>query len=118
MTEIAAPIDDLFLQFLDIYNQAIAAHKEEFPYKYIWEAAEKLQTTNGMHVTVYDDEPKGDYQLRLQDKHIELIEPDGQGSQGLRINKSYMKRVLENSRDYINEPAKLDWDWLKNWQES
>ena len=109
------PIDDLFNQFLEVCNQAMEAHKDEFPYKQIWEAAEQLQREKGLHVTIYDDEPKGDFQLRLQDKHIELLsDSEDDSGEGWRINKSYMKRVVENPEEYIEEPAKLDWDWLKN----
>lgn len=108
-------IHRLFEQYLDICNKAIEAHQNAFPYKHIWEAAEKLQGQNGMHVTIYDDEPKGDYLLRIHDKHIEVVnESDTTPAPGWRMNTSYLKEVVENPQTYISEPAKLDWHWLKN----
>lgn len=104
----------LFRQFLEVCNRAMQAHKDEFPYKHIWEAAEELQAENGLHVTVYDDEPKGDYQLRLHDKHVELMrEADEAEVGGWRINKSFLRKVAENPEAYIQDPSQLDWQWLK-----
>ncbi len=108
-------IQALFAQYLDVCNRAMDAHKEEFPYKHIWEAAERLQSDAGMHITVYDDEPKGDYQLKIQDKHIELLDDsDADEAPGWRINTSYLKQVVEHPEEYIAQPTKLDWHWLKN----
>lgn len=107
-------IHELFQQFLEVCNQAMDAHKDEFPYKHIWEAAEHLQNSGGMHVTVYDDEPKGDYQLRIQDKHLEMTNDNAhEDTAGWRINTSYLREVVENPEEYIKEPARLDWHWLK-----
>jgi hypothetical protein len=30
-----------------------------------------------------------------------------------KVPESYLKDVVENAEDYINHPAKLDWEWLK-----
>lgn len=80
----AQHIHQLFEEFLEVCNRAIETHKDAFPYKHIWEAAESLQNEDGMHISIYDDEPKGDYQLKIQDKHIEVCQkmplyalPDG-----------------------------------------
>ena len=108
-------IQDLFRQYLDICNQAIETNKDAFPYKHIWEAAEQLQSKEGMHLTVYDDEPKCDYQIKIHDKHLEVVEEkEEEIAPGWRVNTSYLKRVIDNPDEYINEPGKLDWHWLKN----
>lgn len=115
MSPQAATIHDLFRQYLEICNQAMEKHKEVFPYKHIWEAAEAFQGDKGLHLTIFDDEPKGDYQLRLQDKHIEVVDEQDvpEEQMGWRMNTSYLKHVIEHPDDYINEPSKLDWLWLK-----
>ena len=108
-------IHQLFARFLEVCNKAIAAHKDEFPYKYIWEAAENMQSSEGLHVTVYDGRPKVDYTLRLKNKRIKVTEESVNPSVvGWRINTSYMKEVVENPDWYIDQPARLDWHWLKN----
>ena len=115
MTEQAEEINALFQQYLEICNKAIETHKESFPYKHIWEAAEQLQRRDGMHLTVYDDEPKYDYRLKIQDKHLEVVQESPEHeTDGWRVNTSYLKRVVENPDEYIRQPSKLDWHWLKN----
>lgn len=104
----------LFAQFLEVCNQAMEAHKDEFPYKHIWEAAEQANHEKGMHITLYDDEPKGDYTLRICQNHIDVEGVEQPcDCHGWRINTSHMRHVIENPQDYINEPEKLDWKWLK-----
>ncbi len=116
MSPQAERVHELFREFLEVCNQAMEVHKDEFPYKHIWEAAENLQSDKGMHVTVYDDEPKGDYQLKIHNKHIEVVDESGDAVEdpGWRINTSYLRQVVENPDEYIQEPTKLDWQWLKN----
>ena len=115
MTTQTEQLHALFERYLDICNQAIEAHKDEFPYKHVWEAAESLLGDEGVHLTLYDDEPKGDYQLHLHDKQLDVTSgSDEPPSKGWRMNSSYLRQVVENPEEYIKEPAKLDWHWLKN----
>ena len=107
------PIHVLFDRFLEIYNRAMHVHKDRFPYKHIWEAAEQMQEDADWHLTVYDDEPKGDYVLCLQDKHLLLVQTlQPSDPSGWRMNLSYIKEVIENPQCYIDDPARLDWEWL------
>lgn len=103
----------LFAKYMEICNEAMEANKDAFPYKHMWEAAEESLRGNGAHVTVYDDDPKGDYNLQLHDKHLEAQENVADGRPGWRINKSYMREVVENAEAYIKDPSLLDWQWLK-----
>jgi hypothetical protein len=115
MSQQAQHIHQLFEAFLEVCNRAIETHKDEFPYKHIWEAAETLQSDDGMHVSIYDDEPKGDYQLKIHDKQIELLQENAPPRPaGWRINTSHMRQVISDPDAYINEPTKLDWLWLKH----
>jgi hypothetical protein len=108
-------IDQLFKQYLTICNQAIAQHKDRFPYKQIWDAVEQMQSREAVDLTVYDDEPQSHYKLRLQDKQIKLIASDHLGAPvGWKLSTSYLRRVIAHPQDYIDHPAKLDWDWLKD----
>jgi hypothetical protein len=107
-------IQELFQQYLEVCNKAMEANGERFPYKHLWEAAEKLQDPAGMCLTVYDDEPKCHYQLKIHDKHLEVTDqasawPD----ESWGVKTSYLRHVVANPDTYINEPQKLDWHWLK-----
>ena len=108
-------IDALFEQYLEICNQAMAKHKDEFPYKQIWEAVEKLQRDEDIDLTIYDDAPKSHYKVKMKDKHIDVVDVDHEDEhKGWKLNSSYLRKVVEHPQDYIDHPAKLDWDWLKD----
>lgn len=121
MSQSQEDITALFQRYLEVCNEAMNEHKDEFPYNHIWEAAEKMQSESGVHFTIYDDEPKGDYQLKVANKHIELIDTKSSAatssadnlSPEWRLNTSYMKEVIAHPEDYVKDPAKLDWLWLK-----
>lgn len=108
-------IDALFRQYVMICNQALQAHAHEFPYKQIWNAVERLQSSKPVDLTIYDDEPQHHYKVSLQDHHIDLVQDEeDETHQGWKLNTSYLRRVVENPEEYINQPARLDWDWLKD----
>ncbi len=106
--------DALFKQYVDICNTAISSHREEFPYKQLWDAFSRLSDNAQVRVAVYDDQPKSLYALRFAQDHIEAEENGNEDNPGFRINLSYLKQVVEHPEQYIENPALLDWDWLKN----
>jgi hypothetical protein len=108
-------IDQLFRQYLEICNRAMQAHCHEFPYKQIWDAVERLQAGEPVDLTIYDDEPQHHYKVCLRDKHIDLVKEEPEEMpEGWKMNTSYLRRVVENPQEYIEQPARLDWDWLKD----
>lgn len=114
MSDQTETIHQLFLRYLEVCNRAMAAHGQEFPYKYIWEAAETRQALSGFRLAIYNDEPMEEYVVHLRDKHIEIDEANAQQPElPWRLNKSYLRQVVENAEDYIEQPGKLNWDWLK-----
>lgn len=108
-------IDALFQHYLQVCNAAMDRHKNEFPYKYIWEAVEKLQAGEEVDLTVYDDAPQRHYRVRLKDKQIEVVQSDkDERHKGWKMNTSYLRKVTEHPQEYVEHPARLDWDWLKD----
>lgn len=116
MTQNADDIDALVQAYLQVCNRALAQHKDQFPYKQIWEAVEHVQQADGVDLTVYDDRPQSHVKVRLKDKQIEVlgVDHEEEGHRGFKLTTSYLKRVVEQPEEYINHPAKLDWDWLKS----
>lgn len=106
-------INSLFQQYLSICNQALYQHKEEFPYKHIWEAVETLQEGKDIDLIIYDNKPKNHYKVRLHNKQLNIVDSDTSGRHdGWKLNISYLREVINHPQDYIDHPAKLDWDWL------
>ena len=91
------------------------AHRDAFPYKHIWEAIEGAYKNSSVPIAIYDDEPKGCYSLQVKDQHIDLIneEEHPPTTCSKKLTTSYLKYVINHPEEYIADPAKLDWDWLK-----
>jgi hypothetical protein len=109
--------EKVFLQYLEICNQAIEQNKNKFPYTEIWGARFKEMAADAtLQAIVYDDRPKLSCMLRLtKDMKIELVEkkaipPD----EAWPFTYQYLKRVVDHPKEYIANPARLEWGWLQN----
>lgn len=108
--------EEVFQQYLNICNQAIEQNKQKFPYADIWGARfQALKEEATLNAIVYDDRPKAAFVLRLTpDMKIEILEkkplpPEDEWP----FTYQYLKRVVDNPQEYIENPAKLEWGWLK-----
>ncbi len=107
----------VFERYLDICNQAIEKNKDKFPYMEIWKARWKnLTPDHTLHCAVYDDRPKIIYTLHLtEDMKIEILKKTHVADDDVWPFKySYLKHVVDNSQEYIEHPANLDWGWLNS----
>lgn len=120
--EAAAKIRDaeeyerVFQQYLEICNRAIEQNKGKFPYTEIWGARVlELEEEMKVEAVIYDDRPKAAYMLRLtKDMKIEIIEKKTiPPEDAWPFTYQYLKRVVENQQDYIDNPAKLEWGWMQ-----
>ena len=107
--------EHLFKQYLKICNQALDENKNRFPYNHLWDAAQKLMEDEIVQISIYDDRPKIAYCLQFKDHHIEAVKVSTTDkSDSCCINMSYLEQVVEEPEKYIENPAKIDWDWLRN----
>lgn len=112
----AEEYERVFQQYLEIYNRAIEQNKGKFPYTEIWGARlEALEEEMKVQAIVYDDRPKVAYMLRLtKDMKIEIVEKKTiPPEDAWPFTYQYLKRVVENPQDYIDNPAKLEWGWMQ-----
>lgn len=111
----AQDYEHVFQQYLEICNQAIEKNKSKFPYTEIWGARlEALKDEMQIEAIVYDDRPKLAYMLRLtKDMKIEIVEKKTMPEDAWPFTYQYLKRVVDNPQEYIENPAKLEWGWLK-----
>lgn len=105
---------ELFQSYLEVCNQALEANKDRFPYKQMLEASEKLLGAREITVAVYDDQPKAVYDLALSEKHLSAKPHESECQKAWRLNRSYLEEVVNHAEDYIKNPAKIDWAWLKS----
>jgi hypothetical protein len=112
----AVDYEHVFQEYLEICNQAIEKNKSKFPYTEIWGARlNALKEELKIHAVVFDDRPKLAYMLRLtKDMKIEIAEKkELPPEDAWPFTYQYLKRVVDNPKEYIENPAKLEWGWLK-----
>ena len=110
----AIEYEQVFQKYLEICNQAIEKNKSKFPYTEIWGARfKKLQKEATLDAIIYDDRPKAAFMLRLTpDMKIEIVEKKPLPNAEWPFTYTYLKRVVDNAQEYIENPAKLEWGWL------
>jgi hypothetical protein len=109
--------EQLFKSYMEICNKSLECNKEKFPYKQILQAAQGLLQDNKISLSIYDDHPKATYDLAIHDNKIDVVgksKKNGGANKAWHVNKSYLEKVVSNPQEYINNPAKIDWDWLQN----
>jgi len=112
----AQEYEKIFQEYLEICNQAIEKNKDKFPYTEIWGARMKLmEKETKIEAIVYDDRPKLSCMLRLtKDMKIEIVEKKTiPPEEAWPFTYQYLKRVVDHPKEYIENPAKLEWGWLK-----
>jgi len=109
--------EQVFQEYLEICNRAIEQNKNKFPYTEIWGSRFRtLEAEAVLHAVVYDDRPKMEFMLRLtRDMKIEIVKKKTVTTEDeWPFTYQYLKRVVDNPQEYIDNPAKLEWGWLKN----
>lgn len=113
----AAEYEQVFQQYLEICNRAIELNKNKFPYTEIWGVRLKaLEDEIKIQAVVFDDRPKLAYMLRLtKDMKIEIAEKkELPREDAWPFTYQYLKRVVDNPKEYLENPARLEWGWLQN----
>lgn len=112
----AIEYEQVFQQYLEICNRAIEQNRSKFPYTEIWGARLKdLKDEMEIHAVVFDDRPKLSYLLRLtKDMKIEIAEKKEMPPEDVwPFTYQYLKRVVDNPKEYLENPARLEWGWLR-----
>lgn len=108
--------DDLFTHYLNVCNTALDANKDRFPFKQILEAVEKKQKQRNVEVCIVDNPQKTSFVIYLKDHKINAQRHEGctncQCAGTWFVSQSYLKDVTLHPHEYIQNPAKIDWEWM------
>lgn len=115
--DILAPnSDDLIECYLDVCNQALALSKDRFPFKQILGAAKKSESACVVEVNIVDALPPVSYVMKFNQGKIvaapHLFCADCNCDRTWNITKGYLEGVVNNAQTYIDNPAKINWEWL------
>ncbi len=105
---------ELFGQYLDVCNKALEIGGSRFPYKQMFDAAQRVEVARKVEVKVGGLEDL--YVIQMGDRKItydrhDLCEDcncDGKWF----IDVSYLTGVVENPDLYIQNPALINWEWV------
>lgn len=121
--------EELFQQYLSVCNEALKKNKDKFPFKQIIAAATLQEGVPMLHsdkvphakdeieVCIVNDEPEPSFTIRLE--HDQIVSECCCAKKGQecdkkwKIPKSYMLDVINNPDEYIDNPAKINWEWLQ-----
>ena len=105
--------NDLLRQYISICNDAMNTDNGDFPLRKTWAAI--LQHLEGERVefAVRDDRPKAVMSVDLGKSAMKPANEESKGQHSdWTFDYSFLRKVVDNPKDYINDPTKLDWDWL------
>ncbi len=103
---------------LDVFNDAMDKYRDKPVIKSLMELIDKQAEGKKFGVAVYDsdpDQPFDYFTLRLHNKRLELASR-GKDSPDIdwKASIDYLEDVNDNADEYISNPLKLDFDWLKS----
>jgi len=108
----------LFTKVINVINTALDRHKDSLPYAQILTAAEKALAGRNLGVAVYDRDPGAPFDwftLRFAEGGFEIVAHGKEDPEiAWKVSRDYLQKVADHPDDYIENPARLDWDWLKS----
>ncbi|PRP89994.1 hypothetical protein ENSA5_69370 [Enhygromyxa salina] len=108
--------DALFTQYIDVVNRAIAANKDEIPFKQLLSVGEKILGDKRIGVEIYKTDPKypHDYfTLTYSGKELHATHGKDAPDIGWKVKEEHLQHVVDDPDTFIEHPTKLDLDWLK-----
>lgn len=107
----------LFTQYLNVVNRALHEHRTEAPWKQLIDLGEAWVGDEPFAVAVYSKDasaPHDHFQVVLRGDRFELLD-HGKGGGGVRwkIPRSHLEQVVSDPQPYVDNPLRLDLDWLE-----
>jgi len=117
--------EDLFKSYINICNQALDKNKDRFPFNRLFHGVESANNIMPARVKIVDDTGQPEFHLQLNNGEVQYdikqcqneclschSRCGGGQSDVWTVRTSYLKDVVKNPTEYIENPAKLDWEWV------
>jgi len=111
-------IYELFTEALDVTNRSLEKNRGSGFYGTLISAWDKYLDGHKAGVSIYDEDPakpfdyftirymKGKFEIQSRGKSEHDTE--------WKVSRKYLKSLADDPQTYIDHPAKLDIDWLKD----
>ncbi|HKL63677.1 MAG TPA: hypothetical protein VJ883_09940 [Woeseiaceae bacterium] len=111
-------IYDLFTEALDVTNRALDANRDSAFYGTLISGMDKYLDGHRAAVAVSDDDPQEPFDYftvrYLTGKFEILSRGKSEHDTEWRVSREYLDSVARNPDEYIEQPAKLDIEWLRH----
>lgn len=102
--------------YVNICNKALSLNKDRFPFKQILGAAKKSETGKKIEVQIAGDSSIDSYVFSIENNQI-IVSPHSSCEKcdcdrSWHLEWPYLQEVLKNPDSYIQNPAKINWDWI------
>jgi hypothetical protein len=109
--------EHLLQQYLDVFNSAMTANADHFPWKQI--VAKGRDEWEGKNVGIGINSPDGGapetYTIRLTGGNWTLVGPGKVDTvYTWEADRAFLEKVAANPQEYITSPMKINWDWVKS----
>ena len=111
-------LNSVVVQYLNVANIVLDENEDKTPYKQLIHAGQKLLDDKRVGMSVYkddSDEPIAHFTLGMKGNRLEMLAHGKKDIDfGFKVKKSYLEDVVENSDTYIENPLRMDFNWLKS----
>lgn len=111
-------MDDLFNSYIDVCNEALQKNAGRFPFEQMIMAAQDENGSAPACRCIVGGEKDNSYRLTLENRKISYKPINGDNNTGpdnarnWHVSLSYLEDVISHPEHYIENPARLNWDWL------
>lgn len=109
---------DLFMGYLDVVNEALDKQRDTPVIGELTKLITNLGQSKKISAAIYKSDPDSPFDyftVRIADGGVQL---DARGKNepdiDWRVSQDYLVKVSEDPKSYIDNPLKLDIDWLKS----
>ncbi|MBK6896063.1 MAG: hypothetical protein KA099_01535 [Alphaproteobacteria bacterium] len=106
----------LFERYISVCNEALDNNKHRFPFRQILDGlGRQALSGNSVQVLIVDDQPAEGFCIVYEKSCRVVLAEERFNSlpqKKWKVTKSYLEGVIRNPYEYINNPAKIDWEWL------
>ena len=107
---------NLVKYYFNICNTALANHRESPIYGSLLALINQFASGSTVLVKVVDSESTKDrvFTTRFIDgEFTPVVEGEGQADAEFKVESNFLETVMKNSEEFVDNPEKLDWSWLR-----
>lgn len=106
----------LFTQYVNVVNKAIGQNKNDFPFRQLTQMGEKVLGDKKIGAAVYKGDagaPHDYFTIQLENGKLRAEHGKEGPDVEWKLDEAHLKNVVSDPDPYVDNPAKLNLDWLE-----